>query len=59
MKTKRCNKCNKHGSFFKKLYDTEIGYRGVITNKKGQTGIWIRCPKCLGTTQVPVKSMLK
>jgi len=40
---KKCNKCNKDGNVFKKLYDTAIGNRKVVRNKKGQLGIWVRC----------------
>ena len=50
----KCNKCNKDGNVFVKVYDTAIGNRKVTRNKKGKLGIWKRCPKCDGTKNLIV-----
>jgi len=46
--TEPCKKCNGTGSFFMRLTDYAIGGRGVIRNKKGKIGRWIKCPRCKG-----------
>ena len=45
----KCKKCKGTGNRFQKLYDTAIGGRNVVRNKKGKIGTWIRCAECLGT----------
>ena len=45
----KCKKCRGTGNYFKKMYDTVIGNIKARQNKKGQWGVYVQCPICLGT----------